>query len=265
LSWRDLPARRAVIAFAAALFMLPAALRADPPDPRVVHVFVALCDNLHQGIVPVPAHLGNGEDLKGNLYWGAAYGVKTFFSRSAEWKRLAAVPAPGGPVLERVVFRHRSGAAYLVADAYRGSAIREATVALLEAAAGRRAETLTVEDKSLSIGGAADLPVYVGHDGLMDFTLDEPPQRQDERVRPVILLACASREYFREPLRSAGARPLLWTTGLMAPEAYTLAAALEGWIQGESDAQIQERAAAAYHAYQKCGLRAARRLLVTGW
>ena len=39
---------------------------------RLVHVFVALADNAHQGIVPVPAALGNGDDAAQNLYWGAA-------------------------------------------------------------------------------------------------------------------------------------------------------------------------------------------------
>src|SRR5687768_2778496 len=51
----------------------------DGPLPRnssrVVHVFVALCDNEYQGIVPVPARIGNGDDPDNNLYWGAAYGV----------------------------------------------------------------------------------------------------------------------------------------------------------------------------------------------
>jgi hypothetical protein len=52
---------------------------------RSVHVFVALADNEHQGIVPIPARLGNGLDPAHNLYWGAAAGVKTFFIRSADW------------------------------------------------------------------------------------------------------------------------------------------------------------------------------------
>jgi hypothetical protein len=34
---------------------------------KVIHVLVALCDNENQGIVPVPAHLGNGEDPNRNL------------------------------------------------------------------------------------------------------------------------------------------------------------------------------------------------------
>jgi len=51
----------------------------------------------------------------------------------------------------------------------------------------------------------------------------------------------------------------------MAPEAYTLKSALDGWIAGESDEQIRERAATAYDQYQKCGMKAARRLMATGW
>lgn len=45
---------------------------------KTIHVFVALCDNEHQGIVPVPKTLGNGKDARNNLYWGAAYGLKSF-------------------------------------------------------------------------------------------------------------------------------------------------------------------------------------------
>src|SRR5256885_7283118 len=41
--------------------------------------------------------------------------------------------------------------------------------------------------------------------------------------------------------------PLLWTTNLMAPEAYTLKSALDGWILSESNGKIRERAAAAYN------------------
>lgn len=50
---------------------------------RVIHVLVALCDNENQGIVPVPAFLGNGEDPQKNLYWGAAYAKYQRISRRA--------------------------------------------------------------------------------------------------------------------------------------------------------------------------------------
>lgn len=51
----------------------------------------------------------------------------------------------------------------------------------------------------------------------------------------------------------------------MSPEAYTLKWALDGWILGESDDKIRERAAQAYNHYQSCGINGARRLLVTGY
>jgi hypothetical protein len=51
----------------------------------------------------------------------------------------------------------------------------------------------------------------------------------------------------------------------MAPEAYTLTSAIDGWILNESSEEIRARAAKAYHQYQKCGLRAAENLFVTGW
>jgi hypothetical protein len=51
----------------------------------------------------------------------------------------------------------------------------------------------------------------------------------------------------------------------MAPKAYTLKSALDGWILGESAGKVRERAAVAYNTYQKCGRKAARKLLVTGW
>jgi hypothetical protein len=51
---------------------------------KTIHVIVAWCDNEYQGIVPVPKHLGDGDNPATNLYWGATYGVKNFFKRSEE-------------------------------------------------------------------------------------------------------------------------------------------------------------------------------------
>ena len=51
----------------------------------------------------------------------------------------------------------------------------------------------------------------------------------------------------------------------MAPEAYVLKAAVDGWILGEDGAKVRQRAAEAYNKYQKCGMKGALRLFVTGW
>lgn len=253
----------------AVLFAAMNAAWAQDSGLRTVHVFVALADNEHQGIIPVPAKLGNGEDAERNLYWGSAYGVKTFFGRSADWARISCGGKPKAEVLERCVFKHRAANVYLVADAYRGIEIRRAILDFLDSAAGDGADAITLPETSgsvkLPIRGGANLVAYIGHDGLMDFQLPRFPHKKNEVHRDAVVLACASKQFFAEPVRASGAYPLVWTTGLMAPEAYTLKSALDGWIAGESSEQIRDRAAGAYDRYQKCGVRAARRLLVSGW
>jgi len=236
---------------------------------KVIHVVVALCDNQYQGIVPVPPLIGNGDDPARNLYWGAAYGVKTFFKRADNWTIISDIQNPKDKILERLIFKHRTKDAYLVADAYRGREIKQSTIDFLSFAAGRGAENIKASDAADSptvyAGGGADLLAYVGHDGLMDFTLPDFPTKLNDDERSTIILACISKSYFKEPLRQTGATPLLWTTGLMAPESYTLKAAIDGWLLNEEDQQIRKRAADAYNQYQKCGIKAAMGLFSTGW
>lgn len=158
---------------------------------------------------------------------------------------------------------------YLVADAYRGREIRSAVLDFLSAAAGATHEIANLKSNtgeiSIPIAGDSSLVAYIGHEAFMDFQV--PPAAATKRTNPtpVIVLACASKSYFAPYVKAAGAQPLLWTTNLMAPEAYTLKAALDGWIAHESEQQIRQRAAGAYSKYQKCSQRAALQLLVSGW
>ena len=232
---------------------------------RLVHVVVALCDNKYQGIAPTPDAIANGDDPASNLYWGAGYGLKTFFRKAKDWSPVADVKNPRAAVLERSVYRHKETGVYLVADAYRGREIEQSIFDFLNFAAGNDVETIEVGGERLHVGGAADLVVYIGHDGLMDFSLAKYPQAADGRKREAIILSCLSKTFFERPLRSAGAEPLLWTKDLMAPEAYTLKAALDGWMRNEDSEQIRQRAAEAYQKYQKCGMKAALHTFATGW
>lgn len=231
---------------------------------RVIHVLVALCDNVNQGIVPVPAHLGNGDDAAKNLYWGAAYGVRTYFSKSPHWQKLAEVDAPRENVLQRIIFKHRTQNVYLVADAYRGIKMKETVRDFFSAVSGEKLENVEAGGQELQVFGSADLIAFVGHNGLMDFKLEAVPKKHDEGKRDAVILACASRSYFTKPLKESGASPLLWTSNLMAPEAYILHDAIEGWVRNETGRQVQVRAAAAYAKYQGISQRAAENLLVTG-
>ncbi len=261
------------LSLAIAPLFLALAFGVQPADaqtrPRVIHVFVALADNQSQGIVPVPARLGNGSDPAHNLYWGAAFGVKSYFKASREWHLLTCGGGARPFVLERCVFQHNNPDAILVADAYKGANMREAVSDFVSSSAGIRHESVTLatgqDRQSAEIASNADLLVYVGHDAFMDFQIPPVSALASSHKREFIILDCASKPYFGPYMRTTGAQPLLWTTGLMAPEAYTLEAAISGWIRGENAEEIHQGAAAAYNKYQKCGLRAAQRLFATGW
>ena len=249
------------------LFLLATAWSYSQSDLKsiTIHVFVALCDNLHQGIVPVPAKLGNGQDAGNNLYWGAMYGVKSYFKRSNDWTLVSTELNPEKYILERLLFIHNSSNIHLLADAYDGKYIKQTTIDFIEASAGNNAVKIKFKNKELSFGGDSDLLSYVGHDGLMEFDVEGDFQSVKTNSRDAIILACMSKDYFKPYLNKTKANPLVWSTGLMSPEAYTLKWSIDGWILKESDTQIRERAAKAYNHYQKCGIRGARNLLVTGY
>ncbi len=229
-----------------------------------MHVLVALCDNKYQGIVPVPAAIGNGQNPATNLYWGCAFGISSFFKKSKQWTLVKQYNLDG-VVMQRLVFRHTIYTShYLIADAYNGKDIRQCTIDFLNGCAGRSKDTLAVDGKSLGLLGNARLLTYIGHDGLMDFSLRDNFANTDGKKRAAIILACISKKYFAPHLAQTGAQPLVWSTGLMSPEAYTLHDALEGWLRNESGESIRSRAAKAYSKYQHCSEKAARGLLVTG-
>ncbi len=235
-------------------------------ETRTIHVFVALCDNEFQGIVPVPEKIGNGKDPKLNLYWGAGYGVKSFFKlKTKEWRLVKQLASTNPIILDRLLFKHATKDVYLLADAYDGEKIKTCVEDFLKASNTQNGFKITANNLELNFGGDADLMAYVGHDGLMDFDVNITYKEINKKKRDIIVLACFSRDYFTPEIRKAHANPILWTTHLMAPEAYTLKAAIDGWINNENGKQIDERAAQAYNKYQKCGIRGARNLFTTGY
>ncbi|HEX6737746.1 MAG TPA: hypothetical protein VF310_05735, partial [Vicinamibacteria bacterium] len=166
---------------------------------------------------------------------------------------------------ERAVFvaRLRGTQVYLVADAWDGSRIADAIAAFLASASGRGRETVTAGGVSIEAGGQSHLIAFVGHNGLMDFAAPAVEPGTPQPPRAAMVLACASKPYFAAPLQRSGAHPLLLTTGLMAPEAYTLDAAVRTWFTTLDPDEVRAAAAAAYHKHQRCGLTAARRLFVS--
>lgn len=231
---------------------------------KIIHVFVALCDNKYQGIVPVPAQIGDGQNPNTNLYWGCGYGVRSYFKNSSNWTLIKKYFVDTLR-LERAVFKNKFSNYYLVADAYDGRFIKNCTVDFLKSCSGNIKDTLNIDGHAIGINGNSKMLAYIGHDGLMDFRLTERFINTDKKKRDVIILACISKKYFAPHLISTEANPLVWSTGLMSPEAYTLHDAIGSYIRNESAETIRTSAAKAYSKYQKCSERAAKNLLVSGY
>lgn len=224
---------------------------------EVVHVFVALADNASQGLVPVPAKIGNGDDPANNLYWGCDEGLRSWFGRSAKWKKAASPKSERTEILERLVFKHATKDAWLVADAWRGSQMKACLQTFVAAAAGQGGEVLRVGEVDLHAGGDATLLAFIGHNGLMDFTAGWPAAAAASgKPKPVIVLCCMSESYFGASLRRIGARPLLTTTQLMYPGAFILHDAAEAWLDGKTAPDIRAAAGRAYAKNQGISVKA---------
>ncbi len=231
---------------------------------KTIHVFVALCDNKYQGIVPVPSKIGNGQDPNNNLYWGCAFGIRTYFKNSKEWKLIRSAKLDSIR-LERLVFKSTTKNYYLIADAYDGEYIEHCTKDFLSSSSGQFKDTLQINETIIGSAGSSNLIAYIGHDGLMDFQINDTYQNTDGKKRDVIILACYSKHFFSPHLKEANVNPLVWTSGLMCPEAYTIHDAISGYLKNETNEQIRTRAASAYSKYQKCSEKASRNLLQTSW
>ena len=204
---------------------------------KTIGVFVALADNATQGIVPVPAAIGNGDDPERNLYWGTAEGIKGVFDKNGAWKLVEKNDAPAeADVLRMRIYRHGATGARLTARAYRGAAIKHCLQAFDEAVRT----------------GAYDMVVFIGHNGLMDFDLPVPEASSRPHNAPdCVVLCCRSDAFFRKRIEAAGGRPVLLTTQLMYPGAFILRAAAEAWLAGATRDEIRERAGEAYADNQK--------------
>jgi hypothetical protein len=92
------------------------------------------------------------------------------------------------------------------------------------------------------------------------LTLSNPKAETAKPASDAIVLACKSEQYSLARLEQLRSHPLLLTTGLMAPEAYSLHAAVIRWASGGSDDHVKKSAADSYNRYQKAGPKASERL-----
>jgi hypothetical protein len=208
--------------------------------PKRVAVFVALCDNASQGIAPVPAKIGDGNQPEANLYWGCTDGFAGCFKASKVWKLLKTELPTDGKVFERRVYLHQTGSVEVTAEAWRGTEIK-ACLSAFEAAL---------------VSGKHDLCAFVGHNVLMDGAV-EPPAAKAAKPCDAIVLCCLSESYFNGRLTDLGVRPVLLTTQLMYPGSFLLRDTLPVWAGGGKSPEIRATAAAAYARNQKISNKAA--------
>jgi len=222
------------------VLILLATLVTAQAAPRKIKVFVALCDNFSQGIIPVGEKIGNGDQPDSNLYWGCSDGFGSFFKRSKRWKTLKSDSSTSETILRTMTLRHTSGKAELEALAYRGSEIKQCLIDFEKTATSHQ----------------YDLVAYIGHNGLMDFKLPIEKPTTDGST-DVIVLGCLSEEYFADRLEKMGCRPVLMTRQLMYPGSFILHSAIEKWITKASLAEIRNAAGEVYAKNQKISVRAA--------
>lgn len=210
-------------------------------ETKRIHVFVALADNASQGIAPVPAKIGNGDDAEHNLYWGNSEGFKGVFTRSKTWKFEKAEPNPVPEILDRRTYRHASKDCVLVAEAWRGKNIQQCLESFFASLRDRK----------------SDLTAFIGHNGLMDAPVSVTPVDMSAQSTDAIILCCISGRYFQPHLEALKVRPVLTTQQLMYPGSFLLRDALEVWLRNGSRPDIRMAAAKAYAANQGISVKAA--------
>ncbi len=240
----------------------------DSGEFLTVHVFVPLCDNEHQGIVPTSPSIGNGMDAKRNLYWGTSKGMKRFFKELPDWKMIHTQTKPVDNVLDRAVFtkKYNSGVKVrLIMDAYRGDRMKVCLEDYFKALAGITMDSINTENGKIPAYGNSDLIIFNGHNGLMD---EDPKSfdNVDSRPKDAVAIACISQRYFKPYWEKSGSYPLVMTTGLMYPGAFCTEFIINEWALLKDAETCRTAAGKGYYKYKpKSGPNGSNNLFSTGW
>ena len=225
--------------------------------PLRVRVYVALCDNASQGIVPVKnPSICDGDDPDRNLYWGGGGGLRGYLEKQ-RWRQLATQRSESDPVL----IRSRWGKRYRASGRLRERLVGDVVDVEIEALAyrGREIEQ-AMRDYLADAHGGADAPApshllgYIGHNVLLDTReslLPRSARRADHRSpRGVFALSCYGEPTIRPAVASRGASVLLLNRSLTFPGAWTIGGILEAIVDGR-DARGIYRAATRHFARGK--------------
>ncbi len=198
--------------------------------PLVIQVHVPLCERtiLQCG----NRKLGDGESPADNLYWATDEGFEGWFGRRRSgWREVLrgdGDTAGDRDVLEVRVWtrtirtpgawRTRGVAAtypiYVVAFAWRGTAIDHAFATYLDDLYGTGHRDLTLADGTqLVAGGGAQLVGYTGHNRLYDVAAPEWDKlpRDGAPIRGTLAIACNTGSFMADHIAAAQRVPLVFT------------------------------------------------------
>lgn len=247
-------------------------------NPLVATLYVALCDNDSQGIVPVRNRsICNGDDPIRNMYWNGN-GIAGYL-KGHGWKKVHTIRKPEAPILIEEVWKktmfsgkmlRQKGApkrfvAYVVAKAYRGSRIHDAMRDYLTAVNDDNDEPLTLSNQvDIHAGGKSHLVGYIGHDYFMDIFSGQNSyidlMRQHKKgastlAKATFALACISNEFIRPAVTRANVYIVAMNNFLTYPSAWTVGGIIDGVAKGGGGKEIYKSAARSFSQGQKCGLK----------
>ncbi|MEZ4403351.1 MAG: hypothetical protein R3B06_25215 [Kofleriaceae bacterium] len=234
--------------------------------PLVVQVHVPLCERTI--IACGNDRLGDGDNPRTNLYWATTEGFLGWFGRRGSgwtpvlvadgaavgeadvldvrvWRRRVATPARW-----RAAGAPRQLTVYVVAQAWRGTAIDTALARYAEDLYGSHARAVTLADGTvLAAGGDAHVVAYVGHNRLMDrdrFDWQTVAARGDGRSRGVIAIACHTAPYMQAVVPGPHQVPLIMTRDFLLASAAALEGGVLAFARGGGYAQVRRGAAQGY-------------------
>ncbi|WP_027418084.1 hypothetical protein [Crocinitomix catalasitica] len=235
-------------------------------EDLIVHLYIPLCDNEHQGIVPTSKSLGDGMSIRTNLYWATSGGTKAYFKKLPDWKLRYDELDIDSNVLERMVFEKEfeGQKVYLIADAYRGDRMEETINNYLSAISGAHKDSILLNNNTTIVAaGNADMVMFNGHNGMMDAIHVQDWPNVDGKQKDIVMNACVSYGYLQNEFMKAGGYPLVRTNTLLYPGAYVLDQIIKDWVNGVDEKQLCLNAGRTYCQKHDCG--AGTKVYKTGW
>jgi hypothetical protein len=215
-------------------------------------VYIALCDNDSQGIVPVKNRsICNGEAPEQNIYWRTSGGLPVVLKREG-YTQAEYATLESGPIAVRARFRKT----FTPGAALRERGVRAPFQVEIEGLAYRGREIGTAMRDFVSAvhsDAAAAAPHVVGYIGH-DYFLDDYDERVFREARAgystlekgVFALSCLGDRWIRPMIERPNAHVLMLNRQLTYPGAWTVAGILEGLARGQSAAEIHTLASHRY-------------------